>query len=311
MQPRSCSLLVLLVATSTLASAGGFGKLPVSARSVALGGSLLTVQNDPNALFSNPAGIASMSSIGVSTSYAQLYQGISGDNLSFLTGSAGLPLGPIGAVGVGVVAFRSNMWREGTLAGTYAIDFFDVLSAGVTAKLLYWSASAPSGRLAVPEPSALSKSTVSFDAGVQARLTDILPENDVIFGISLQDLLQPSIAMNGSADGRLNATASIGASYVSRALEYVVMVNYLRSGGAHRYAIGAEVVATRGNVIGQEVVLILRGGGSTAARPVIQGDLFGGFGLTVSGLTLDYAYGQATKIEGLGGSHYLSFRYSF
>ena len=60
-----CTLITCFVAQ---VYAGGFSKLPVSARAVTMGGSLVSFADDPNSLFYNPAGIASLRFISVSTS---------------------------------------------------------------------------------------------------------------------------------------------------------------------------------------------------------------------------------------------------
>jgi hypothetical protein len=301
--------VALAVAVSS-AAAGGFGKLPVSARAVTFGGSLIAVQDDPNALFSNPAAIASLTSLSLSTSYTNLFPGITGDQLSYLSGSAVADLGLIGNVGLGIKAFRSNAWKEGELVGTYAQSLFDIVTVGGSVKLLYWSSAAPAGRLAVPEDG-LSKTTLSFDAGVQARFADILPENDIIVAASVQDLTRPSIASNGSADGKLDLTASFGVAYISRALEYIVHAYYLSAGDLNRMAIGVEIVAARGTVIGQEASFTVRLGGNSAFQPAQQGDLFGGVGAELAAFRLDYAYGQPTRLDHVGGTHHVTLRTSF
>ena len=303
-------IVVFCAASAVLAStagAGGFRKLPVSARAVTLGGSLVALQDDPNVLFVNPAGIAALTSISLSTSYTSLFTGISGDDLSYLSGSAVANLGLIGNVGAGITAFRSNTWNEGQFVGTYAQQLFDIITVGGSAKVLYWSAAAPAGRLAVPED-ALSKTTISFDAGFQAKFADIIPENDVIIGAAVQDLTQPSIAHNGSPDGKLDLAATVGVAYVSRALEYIVLAQYQKAGDLNRIALGVELVAARGSVIGQNSSFTVRLGGSTATQPVQQGDIFGGFGIEVAGLYFDYAFGQATRLQYVGGTHHVTFR---
>lgn len=307
MTHRIITLVCASVVLTTAATAGGFGKLPVSARAVTLGGSLVALQDDPNALFVNPAAIGALTSISLSTSYTSLFTGISDDNLSYISGSAVANLGLIGNVGLGVTSFRSNSWSEGQLVGTYAQQLFDILTVGASAKLLYWAASAPAGRLAVPED-ALSKTTISFDAGLQAKFVDILPENDIVVGASVQDLTRPSIAQNGSADGKLDLAATIGAAYISRALEYIVMTQYQKAGDLNRFAIGVEIVAARTTLIGQSTSFTVRVGGGTATQPVQQGDIFGGFGIDVSGLLFDYAFGQATRLQYVGGTHHVTFR---
>ncbi|MGB2867830.1 MAG: hypothetical protein WBD36_05220, partial [Bacteroidota bacterium] len=63
MKLRPLYSVVLVAAASSCLMAGGFSKLPVSARAVSLGGTLVTLNDDPNVLFSNPAGIAALGSL--------------------------------------------------------------------------------------------------------------------------------------------------------------------------------------------------------------------------------------------------------
>ncbi len=304
-------IALLFCVLPMIGQAGGFGKLPISARAVSLGGRLVALQDDPNVLFSNPSGISGLTGLTLSTSYTSLYHGISDDNISYLSGSAVTNLGWIGNVGVGLSTFRSNNWKEGTLVGSYAMTLFEGLSIGANAKLLYWSAGVPQGRLAMPEPKALSSSTISFDAGVQLKIVDLFPENDLIIGASMQDLMRPSISMDRSSDARLPLGASLGVAYISRSLEYLVQLEFVQAGDLRRLAVGVEIVATRGEVVGQSVAFIVRGGASTAILPAQQGDLTGGIGLEIDAFRLDYAFGQPTKIQALAGNHHVSLRYSF
>ena len=306
--------LAFLAAVSVLCAvpsfAGGFGKLPVSARTMSLGGTLVALRDDPNVLFSNPAGIAGLTSLSLSTSYVKLFSGVTDDNLSTVTGAAVANLGFVGNLGIGVQSFRSDAWKEGTIVGTYGVDLFGIVTAGGSAKLLYWSAGVPAGRLAVPED-AMSKKTLSFDVGVQTVVTDIFPANDLIVGLAIRDLTEPSIARNGAKSAALDRTITAGVTYLSRALEYAVQAHYLRQGNLTRFGVGVEILASRGDVAGQTVSFTVRGGAALAALPDKQGDLSGGFAVGVEGLTLEYAFGQPTEIIGLSGTHLLTFRYSF
>lgn len=310
MKRRIHSLFISSVIFCTVAFGGGFSKLPVSARAVTLGGSLITVSDDPNVVFYNPAGIASLPSLTVSTSYTQLFAGISDDHLGYFSGSAVANLGFVGNLGLGVKAFSSDAWKENELVGSYAQQLFDFLSVGGSVKLLHWSTPAPAGRLAVPEEG-MSNVTLSFDVGAQSLVQDIVQDNDLRFGIFFGDITRPSIAKNGSSDGNLDLKMSAGAAYISRVYDYVVAFHYTIAGDVKRIGIGTEISALKSTILEQPVELIIRFGGGGLQSPEKQGDVNGGFGLNVSGFTFDYAFAYQTELLYITGTHHLTLRYSF
>lgn len=310
MNLRKTVFVALVLCLATKVQGGGFSKLPVSARAVTLGGSLVSFSDDPNVLFYNPAGIASLRSLSLSTSYTSLFPGITDDRLSYISGSAVANLGFAGNLGVGVRSFSSNVWKENELVGSYAQQLFDFLSIGGSVKLLYWSTPAPSGLLAVPEDG-LSTMTLSFDVGVQSVVRNIVQDNDVQFGIYFGDITRPSIAKNGSGDGKLNLRMAAGATYISRIYDYTVTVHYTVAGDARRIGIGAEFIALKTSLLDQPIELTVRVGGGGLQSSAKQGDVNGGLGVRVANFLLDYAYTYQTELLYINGTHHLTLRYSF
>jgi hypothetical protein len=310
MNARGIAYLALILCFSMNAQAGGFSKLPVSARAVTMGGSLVSFSDDPNVLFYNPAGIASLHFVSVSTSYTQLFPGIVDDRLSYISGSAVANLGFAGNLGVGVRSFSSDAWKEQMLVGTYAQQLFDFLSIGGSAKMLHWSTPAPAGLLAVPEDG-MSAITFSFDAGAQSMVRDIVQGNDVLFGISFSDITRPTIAKNGSGDGKLDLTMAAGATYISRIYDYALTLHYTVAGETRRLGVGGEFVAMKSSLLDQPIELMVRVGGGGLQASKKQADINGGFGLRVAGFVLDYAYTYQTELLNIDGTHHLTLRYSF
>lgn len=303
-------MIFLIGAFSGLAFGGGFARLPVSARAVSLGGSLLSLADDPNVVFFNPAGIAPLKSLSLSSSYTRLFPGIADDQLGYVSGSAVANLGLVGNLGVGIRSFQSNFWKENELIGSYAQQMFEFLSVGGSVKLLQWSTPSPSGRFAVPEPG-MSKVALSFDVGVQSQISNIVPDNDVRFGIFLGDLTQPSLASNGAREGKLDRRLSAGAAYISRTYNYLVTVHYTVAGDVKRIGLGTEISAMRASILGESIELVVRVGGGGAGGSAKQGDVNGGLGFLVAGFILDYAYTHQTELRYVDGSHHLSLRYTF
>ncbi len=310
MKHRTFLQAACLVLIVHVGMAGGFSKLPVSARAVTFGGSLVGFADDPNVLFYNPAGIGALSSLSISTSFTQLFSGITDDNLGYISGSAAANLGFVGTLGVGIRAFYSNTWKENELVGTYARELFDFLSVGGSAKVLYWTASPPTGRLAVPEEG-LSNLTLSFDVGAQTIVRDIFPENDIRFGLFFGDITQPSIAKNGADEAKLDLKMSAGAVYVSRVYDYAVAFHYTVAGDVKRLGVGTEIVAMKSSAFGEPVHVMVRVGGGATPSPSHQGDVNGGFGLSLAGFTFDYAFTHQTELQYVTGSHHLTLRYTF
>jgi len=311
MKQRLLYLCVAFFILPTCGIAGGFSKLPVSARAVTLGGSLVSFSDDPNVVFYNPAGIAALKTLSISTSYTQLFTGISDDRLSYISGSAVANLGLVGNLGVGIRSFSSNFWKENEIVGSYAQSLFDLFFIGGSVKLMQWSTPAPSGRLAVPEEG-LSNVTLSFDAGAQAQLNNIVPDNDIRFGVFVGDITQPSIAKNGAPEGKLNLRLSTGIAYISRVYNYAVTAHYTVAGTMRRLGVGLEILALETSVLEQPVHLVVRaGGGGGLQATAKQGDLNGGLGLTVAGLSFDYAFAYQTELSYVSGTHHLTLRYSF
>jgi hypothetical protein len=310
MNARGIVFIALILCFCVNAQAGGFSKLPVSARAVTMGGSLVSFSDDPNVLFYNPAGIASLHFVSISTSYTQLFPGIIDDRLSYISGSAVANLGFAGNLGVGVRSFSSNVWKEQMLVGTYAQQLFDFLSIGGSAKMLHWSTPPPAGLLAVPEDG-FSAITFSFDVGAQSLVRDIVQGNDVLFGISFGDITRPTIAKNGSGDGKLDLSMAAGATYVSRIYDYALTLHYTVAGETRRLGVGGEFIAMKSSLLDQPVELIVRVGGGGLQTSKKQADVNGGFGIRVAGLLLDYAYTYQTELLNIDGTHHLTLRYSF
>jgi hypothetical protein len=305
-----CRVLIVSLVCSLCASvawAGGFSKLPIGARVVTLGGSLVSVADDPNVLFYNPAGIASLPSLTFSTSYTRLFTGLD-DNLRYFTGSVALRLGFVGTVGVGLKAFMSDAWKENELVASYGVELAEILTVGGSVKALHWSSAPPAGRLAAPE-AGMSHVTMAFDAGAQSLIRDIFPNNDIRVGIAFNDINRPSIAKNGSADAKLDLKMSLGVTYISHTYDYVATFHYTVAGPVKRYGIGAEFVALKATMMGQEVVFLVRAGGGGLAAPGKQGDINGGFGIRLAGVTMDYAYAHQTELLYVGGTHHVTLRY--
>ena len=320
---RLSHTVLVLVAASSVVLPGGFSKLPVSARAVSLGGTMVSLNDDPNVLFSNPAGIAALSSLSLSTSYTQLYPGITDDNLRMLSASAVANLGFVGNLGIGIRSFSAIAWREQEFTACYAQEFFEEFAIGGSMKFLHWSSPDIIGQTNVDEPG-LSKFTASFEVGVQTQIRNVFPDNDLQFGLTLGDFTRPNIAVSDSLTAPLDAKIVLGTTYISRVYNYSISVHYSAVGEVKHWGIGAEVNILKTTVAELPAELVLRAGGNGLTRfsafqdgalrlkfNTAEETIAGGFGIKFSGMDFDYAYGSSSELMNAGGTHHLSLRYSF
>jgi len=301
--------ILLSVVALPSAFAGGFSILPGSARAVSFGGSLVSTADGPNVIFYNPAGVGSLTGLSFSTSFVQLFTGIQGDNLRYLTASASANLGLVGQLGFGARVFRADAWNENELIGAYSQNLFDVVMIGGSVRLLQWSTPAPSGLRAVPEDG-LSKATMTFDAGLQARWADVFPDNDIIIGVAVSNINAPSIAVHGSEDARLDQRISAGITYASSVYDYLLTAHFTSQGPSKRFAGGAEFVAMKADVFSDQLQFIVRAGGGVGIGGTEQGDIGGGVGFVWNGFRIDYAYQYQTVLQYLSGSHFITLHYA-
>jgi hypothetical protein len=269
------------------------------------------MKGDAELLFYNPASIAFGPSAQAFAGFTELYPSVIDDNLNVLNAGGTYRLDQIGTVGLGISQFSPNFWTERTIVLSFASEqLYEDLSVGASAKLLSWSAEAPQGEYAVPEP-AFSFTGVSFDVGAYYQLRDIMELNDLQFGISLQDITQPSIASNGSSDATLPVKIAAGAAFISRKHHYAVYTSATMSGDALRLSVGYEATAFKATALGVETELFIRLGGGRVTEQESQGEYNGGFGIVAGPVTVDYSYSYQAFIRNVGGISSISMSYEF
>lgn len=287
--------------------AGGFDDLGNSARVIAMGGANIAVADAPYSLFYNPAGIHNLKNLSVSSTYSNLYPGIVDDNINFISLSAVIPWEVIGEFGVGGNFLNSELWKENTFIFSYARKIYGDIALGGSLKLLRWSAEA------APGESSLSYFGFTFDVGAHYTFNDLIENSDLKVGISIQNLTQPSIANNGSADAKLPILAGFGLALVSHKYNYIAAVDIVRYDESTKVKAGAEFLGLRHDVFGLNTAFLIRVGydGIIGSDAFIQRGINGGFGLNVNDLRIDYAYVFPLVMQKVGGSHKISLNYNF
>jgi len=303
-------LLFLLFSTEVYSQAfidkGGY-----HAKLTALGRSVVALTGDPALLFYNPAAIGFTSSTIIFTNYTNLYPNVIDANMNMFATGGSFSFDNIGAFGVGITQFSPSFWSERMIVGTYATTILDEnLSLGVNAKLLMWSAEAPQGDYAVPEP-ALSYNGFTFDAGASYRIPEIFEQNDLQLGLSILNLTQPSVAVNGSKDAVLPMELCGGAAYISRKYGYEILSGFNFRDGDIKITFGTEINALTTTIAGIDGSFFVRFGGGRVTQKDSQGEYNGGFGLKVDKFIFDYSYSYQAFISEVGGISSLSLSYEF
>lgn len=299
-------LFVLLVLSQKL-FAGGFDDLGNSARVVSMGGANIALADAPYSIFYNPAGISKINNLSLSSTYSNLYPGITDDNLNYFSLSAVVPWEIIGEFGVGGTFLNSKLWKENTFIFSYAREVYDGIAVGGSFKLLRWSAEA------APGESALSYLGFTFDAGAHYSFSNLIDNADLKVGLALQNITQPSIANNGSDDAKLPMSVGIGLAFVSRVYNYIIALDLVHYDRVTIIKTGAEFLGMKQQVFGLSTAFFIRVGydGILGNDDFSQRGINGGFGLNVDNLKIDYGYVYPLVLQNIGGSHKISLNYNF
>jgi hypothetical protein len=176
------SFTIVLAQNPNLGTAGAqFLQIGVGARAMAMAGATVASSNDASAIFSNPAGIASVFSQSTTFNYIQWWA-----TIQITAAAYAVRLGDAGTVGASVVSMSmdpmevtTELYPEGTgqtfspsstaIGLTYARPLTDKFNAGITVKYV--------NETILRE----SSSGVAFDVGTQYRLWF----NDLTIGMSL------------------------------------------------------------------------------------------------------------------------------
>ncbi|MDI6765290.1 MAG: type IX secretion system protein PorQ [Bacteroidota bacterium] len=195
-----------------------FLRIDVGARSAALGGSFITSTDDPNLIFYNPAGMATLSSTQLSVGYYKHLLDINAGYVSF-----GTAIPNFGSVGLGIIYINygefertgeegRNLGKFGAGEFTFTAGYADILlrklNYGFNVKFIYSS---------IAE---VHSSAAALDFGLQYFL---IPDR-IIIGASLLNFgTQIDPYVNTRED--LPLDIKIGASIYPEHLPAVVMIN--------------------------------------------------------------------------------------
>ena len=280
-----------------------FLRSDVGARAAALAGSFVTATDDPNMIFYNPAGLATLSAPRVSVGFFKHLMDINSGYASF-----GMEVPNLGFVGAGVVYINYGEFRRtgeagqdlgtfgaGELALTagYAGRLDQGLNYGVNAKFIYSS---------IAE---VSSSAAAVDLGVQYTA---LP-NRLLVGAGLLNL-GTQLDPYGTTRERLPLDFTIGVSLYPEHLPATLMMNLHKlneqqdtfGGRLRQFSVGVEFNAS-------ENVALRIGFNNERRRELKIGSSAGLAGFTVGGgintssYKVDYAF---TSFGSIGAAHRVS-----
>jgi hypothetical protein len=304
-----CHLRFLMGAVIGLALASGadavvnIQNLGAGARSASLGNAFVAVADNGDAMFANPAGLATLSGRQLAyTNVSLLHSGLDDDDLGQHVVSLTQPLGGRLALGVGYERIGSDQMSENGAFLGLGYRLSRDLQLGLTGKYVFWQVAAFDSNDPV---SGQSAGSVGADVGLLWRT----PFRGARLGVQLKNALQPNAtcdcAANGaslaSGAGDLPMDLSVGLSH--RRDQMLLSVQWTvrdvgGEGSESRLVVGGETSLVEG--------LMLRAGGSRIFEEDAQGDLNAGLGYRWKKMLFDYGYHIPLDLAEANGSHRFS-----
>ena len=308
-------LFFLILAVSPVSFAGVDAmphlRLGAGARSLGMGGAFTAIADDATATVWNPAGLGSAADLSLNFSTQQLDLDRS-HNFIALTKA----LGSAGSIGIavtnagvsGIQQYDAKERYGGTFdysANAYSLSYgigFGNFGIGLTGRMLadnFGAAGVDSQSGFGGVDVGLMGHALSIDVGEEKVPTFHYGLAAKYLGAALGDDTVPMVISLGAAYDL----------YMGNVVTFAVdleqeMVNLDESATSLR--LGAEYTI----VTYKSTAFAVRGG-VRASRDVQN--LFGGFGVNIGGLQLDYAIqdGMASEINGVGSTHFMSLSYRF
>ena len=254
-----------------------FERFFVSTRTFSLGGAFVALADDASATVSNPAGLTQIRSLSFLSSYVRLYDL---SELGEYYVAAAVP-SRLGALGVSWHRFAlDDVMSEDVITLAYGRDY---IRTSQDASLSF-GGSIDIARVDIRDTFNDSRTVVTGSLSVLLR-----PFSIIGLGLTIRNIGQPSFDfVAGGGKTNLKTTQAIGLAYHWRERFVLVLQTDKGQDGRWRDRLGTEYLAT-----GE---LTLRAG-------LADGDVTGGVGLQVSGVSVDLG---VTSHAVLGVSYLLS-----
>ena len=297
------SIVIGLALASGADAVVNIQNLGAGARSASLGNAFVAVADNGDAMFANPAGLATLSGRQLAyTNVSLLHSGLDDDDLGQHVVSLTQPLGGRLALGVGYERIGSDQMSENGAFLGLGYRLSRDLHLGLTGKYVFWQVAAFDSNDPV---SGQSAGSVGADVGLLWRT----PFRGARLGVQLKNALQPNAtcdcAANGaslaSGAGDLPMDLSVGLSH--RRDQMLLSVQWTvrdvgGDGSESRLVAGGETSLVEG--------LMLRAGGSRIFEEDAQGDLNAGLGYRWKKMLFDYGYHIPLDLAEANGSHRFS-----
>jgi hypothetical protein len=303
--------LSLLWATAALAA---FVDVGLGARPVGLGRAFVALADDANAMLYNPAGLAHLERMELTSMYARLFPGVENDKLHL--GYLGLvkPVGHIGTLGFGFTNLWADLYNENMFYLSYAREVGSGLGLGGNLKLLRWSAEGYTDPETGQSEGGRSWSGFSLDFGLlyalrSEGLLHFTRADGLQLGLALFNINQPSVAENGSDEAKLPLGFEGGIVYLKGG--YKSLLSFSRRDDKTRLHLGQEIeLWARQSPLGPSTFLI-RGGALAMLSDQRGGEFDFGCGFTIRKALFDYVYVFPLALRDVGGCHKISIGYTF
>jgi hypothetical protein len=299
--PRLAGAIAILAFTALQAEAVvNIQSLGASARSASLGNAFVAVADNGDAVFANPAGLATLEGRTLAyTNVSLLFSGIDGDNLGQHVASFTQPLGGKMMLGLGYERIGSDLMSENGAFLSLGYQISRDLQLGLTGKYLFW---AVDDFDAADPLSGESAGALGIDVG--ALWTT--PLQGARLGVMLKNVNKPNVAADKAGSipadaGALPMDLAVGVSYrLSNSLVSVQWATRDLGGDAaeNRLIVGGEMSLVQG--------LQLRAGGARIFEDDASGDLNAGLGYAWNQLNFDYGYHIPLDLTETNGSHRFS-----
>lgn len=303
--------LSLFLSNAALAA---FVDVGLGARPVGLGRAFVGLADDANAILYNPAGLANLEKMELTSTYARLFPGIEDDKLHL--GYVGLvkPLKSIGTLGFGVTNLWADLYGEDVFYFTFARKVGGGLGLGGNFKVLRWNAKGYSDPETGQSEGGFSWNGFAVDVGLLytlrwEKLLRSIKADGLQMGLAIFNLNQPSTAQNGSDDARLPMGFEGGIAYLKDG--YKTLFSFSRRDDKSKLHFGQEIqLWAQESRLGPSCLLI-RGGAFTLLSDRNGGELDFGCGFVLRKALIDYTYVFPLALKDAGGCHKVSLGYAF
>jgi len=304
---------IAALSAETLQAAGAttafsFLRNDASARTAALAGSVVTITDDPNMVFYNPASLATIEGMRGSIGLFKHLLDINAGAVSYST-----EIEDIGRFGVGLLYTNYGSFNEtdavGNTLGTFGANDL-ALSIGYATTLQEQLYVGGAVKFIYSGIAGYTSTAVAADVGILYRI----PDARVALGASIRNLGAQLATYNGIRE-QLPLDVTVGASVVPKGLPLLLNVGFHRLADNvsslgerfRHFTVGGEFTLSR--------VLLLRVGFDNAKRKDFKigssADLAGfsaGLGVLVSDYTIDYGLSSLGKA---GNLHRISVSTAF